>query len=73
MGADSDRAHDVDMGEKGAGAEHDLLGLADAGFGEQAFCSCGWRTAPKDSGWEASVVWHEHMASYLPSGDLAAH
>lgn len=47
------------------GTHHDLIGVADAGFGEQAYCSCGWRTAPKESSWEASTVWHAHMTSAL--------
>ena len=42
-------------------ATHDLIGVADGGMGEQAFCSCGWRTAPKESSWEASTTWHTHM------------
>jgi hypothetical protein len=43
--------------------DHDLIGVSDSGFGYQAFCSCGWRTSPKDSSWDASVVWlNLHMA-----------
>ena len=48
-----------------ANSDHDLIGVADAGFGEQAFCSCGWRTAPKPSSWEASSLWHHHMTVAL--------
>lgn len=49
------------MDENRVAVEHDLIGVADAGFGDQAFCSCGWRTSPKETSWEARTVWHAHM------------
>jgi hypothetical protein len=51
---------------------HELIGVADAGFGDQAYCSCGWRTAPKPSSWEASTVWHAHMTASLRGAVMSA-
>lgn len=51
------------MGDDAVAVAHDLVGVADAGFGDQAYCSCGWRTAPKENSWEASVRWRTHMTS----------
>ena len=42
-------------------AHHEHIGTADAGFGPQAYCSCGWRTSPKESAWQAEATWHAHM------------
>lgn len=47
---------DDDSGTSG----HDLIGVSDDGFGYQAWCSCGWRTGPKEGAWEADAVWHAH-------------
>ena len=62
VGAD-DEDHHRSMGDESVAVEHDLVGVADGGFGNQAYCSCGWRTAPKDSGWDASALWHAHMTA----------
>lgn len=42
-------------------AEHELIGTADGGFGPQAYCSCGWRTSPKERAREAETRWHAHV------------
>ena len=45
--------------------EHDLIGVSDEGFGYQAWCSCGWRTGPKEGSWEAGAVWRTHLEARL--------
>ena len=67
-----DEDHHRSMGEEAVAVEHDLIAVADAGFGEQAYCSCGWRTAPKGSSRDASVIWRTHMTSRVTAQLLAA-
>lgn len=65
--------HHRRMGMEAAAEEHDLVGVADGGFGSQAYCSCGWRTAPKDCGWDASVLWHAHVTARVTARVLETH
>jgi len=46
-------------------SDHELLGIPDRGFGPQAYCSCGWRTSPKESEWQAEATWHTHHCNHL--------
>ena len=43
-----------------SGADHQLVGVPDGGFGHQAYCSCGWRTSPKDTISQAAATWQTH-------------
>lgn len=53
------------MTEDNGTPEHDLVGVSDEGFGYQAWCSCGWRTGPKEGSWEAGAVWEAHSVARL--------